>query len=91
MDANAKITVKGIVQGVGFRWFADRAARKHNLNGYVENHPNGDVFVEVEGPDGMIHELIKELQIGSRGSKVDDVIVEWDKPTYLFINFKIKA
>jgi acylphosphatase len=91
MDANAKITVKGIVQGVGYRWFADRVARKYDLKGYVENSPNGSVFVEVEGEKGLIEDFIKELRIGPRSAVVDDVQVEWGKPHYLFLGFKIKA
>jgi acylphosphatase len=91
MDGHAKITVKGMVQGVGYRWFADRAARKLQLNGFVENLPNGDVFAEVEGPEGMIHEYIQTLRTGPSRAHVDDVIVEWEKPAYLFINFRIKA
>lgn len=91
MDANAKITVKGVVQGVGYRWFADRNARKYDLKGYVENLPDGSVFLEVEGDRGLIEELIKDLRIGPRSAIVDDVIVEWGKPHHLFLGFKIKA
>ena len=36
MIENAKITVKGIVQGVGYRWYADRTARKYEVKGFVE-------------------------------------------------------
>lgn len=91
MDANAKITVKGIVQGVGYRWFADRIARKYDLKGFVENLPSGWVYLEVEGEKGLIEECIKELNIGPRSAVVDDVLVEWGKPHHLFLGFKIKA
>ncbi len=91
MDANAKITVKGIVQGVGYRWFADRIARKYELKGFVENLPEGSVYLEVEGEKGLIEELVKELRIGPRSAVVGDVIVEWRKPHHLFLGFKIKA
>lgn len=91
MDANAKITVKGVVQGVGYRWFADRVARKYDLKGFVENLPNGNVFLEVEGGKGLIEDCIKELRIGPRSAVVDDVVVEWGTPHHLFLGFKIKA
>jgi len=91
MEANAKITVKGVVQGVGYRWFADRNARKYGLKGYVENLLNGDVFLEVEGEEGLIIDLLQDLRIGPRGAAVDDVFVEWGKPHFLFLGFKIKA
>jgi acylphosphatase len=91
MDVYAKITVKGIVQGVGYRWFADRAARRNGLKGFVENLPNGDVYLEVEGERGLVNDLIGQLKVGPRGASVDDVAVEWNKPKYLFLGFKIKA
>lgn len=91
MDAGAKITVKGIVQGVGYRWFADRAARRYDLKGFVENKSSGDVYLEVEGEEGLIRDFVKELSVGPRGAHVDDVIVSWEKPKFLFIGFKIKA
>lgn len=91
MIVNAKITVKGIVQGVGYRWFADRLARKYELKGFVENLPDGSVYLEVEGKKDWIEDLIKDLRKGPNLSKVDDIIVEWNKPHHLFINFKIKA
>lgn len=91
MNVNAKITVSGVVQGVGYRWFADRTARKYDLKGYVENLPGGSVFLEVEGERGLIEELIKDLRIGPRSASVADISVEWSKPHNLFINFRIKA
>ena len=91
MEVNAKITVKGVVQGVGYRWFADRYARKYELKGYVENLHNGSVLLEVEGDRGLIEELVRDLRVGPRSAVVDDVIVEWGKPHHLFLGFKIKA
>jgi acylphosphatase len=91
MNVNAKITVAGVVQGVGYRWFADRSARKYDLKGYVENISGGSVFLEVEGERGLIDELIKDLRVGPRSASVADISVEWDTPHNLFINFRIKA
>ncbi len=90
-DANAKITVSGIVQGVGYRWFADRAARKYAMKGFVENLPDGSVYLEVEGKRSDIELLIHELRVGPKMSNVENVIVEWGPPHHLFFNFKIKA
>jgi acylphosphatase len=45
------------VQGVGFRWFAEREAAKRNVRGYVRNLPDGRVEIwaqsESEGADGL--------------------------------------
>jgi len=43
------IVVRGVVQGVGFRPFVYRAARRHGLGGWVRNTSDG-VEIEVEGP-----------------------------------------
>ena len=91
MIENAKITIKGLVQGVGFRWFADRTARKYEVQGFVENLSDGSVYLEVEGKRDEIEFLIKDLRNGPKMSKVEELIVEWNKPHHLFINFKIKA
>lgn len=91
MEVNAKITVIGLVQGVGYRWFADRTARKYDLKGFVENKPDGTVYLEVEGEKGLIEDFIKELKIGPRSAVVDEVRVEWEKPHHLFLGFRIKA
>ncbi len=37
MKEGAHIIVKGLVQGVGFRWFVEREAKRLGLNGYVKN------------------------------------------------------
>ncbi|KAB2926385.1 MAG: acylphosphatase [Bacteroidetes bacterium] len=88
---NAKIVVSGSVQGVGYRWFADRIARKHELYGFVENRPDGTVFLEVEGERKAVEECVKDLKTGPRSASVTNVAVEWGPPHHLFIAFKIKA
>ena len=47
-DARLQITVRGAVQGVGFRPFVYRLATELGLSGWVNNSPQG-VFLEVEG------------------------------------------
>jgi hydrogenase maturation protein HypF len=55
-----KISVRGVVQGVGFRPFVYRLAHEHHLTGWVLNH-SGGVEIEVEGPrpalDAFVHDL----------------------------------
>ena len=43
------IHVDGIVQGVGFRWFASRAAADCHLTGWVRNLGDGSVELEAQG------------------------------------------
>ena len=67
--------VKGRVQGVGFRWFVHREASALELRGWVRNTEDGHVEVVAAGEPGQLSELETALRTGSRGSRVDGVIV----------------
>lgn len=90
MKVAAHIIIKGLVQGVGFRWFVEREARKLGLNGYVKNLYTGDVECEVEGERGFIEELIRQLRIGNRASRVSDIQIGWSECTDKYENFQIR-
>jgi hydrogenase maturation protein HypF len=57
----ARINIRGVVQGVGFRPFVYRLAHQHNLNGWVRN-TSGNVEVAIEGTDGSVKEFIDDLR-----------------------------
>jgi len=57
----SKISVSGIVQGVGFRPFIYRIAVKNNLTGYARNMGDGTVEIEVEGRNESIEKFIEDL------------------------------
>lgn len=90
MKVSAHILVKGLVQGVGFRWFVEREAKNLGLNGIVRNLYSGEVEVEVEGERGLIEELIIKLKIGNRASKVVDIRIKWNEWENKYKNFQIK-
>ena len=79
MVVTAHIIVKGIVQGVGYRYFVYHRAVQLGLVGYVKNLFNGDVEIEVEGDRSLIEELIGEVRVGPRSASVRDVSVRWDQ------------
>ena len=58
----AKVSVRGIVQGVGFRPFVYNLALKHNLSGWVRN-TSGNVEIEIEGDDEVIEVFLADLQM----------------------------
>jgi acylphosphatase len=70
------ITVKGLVQGVGYRYFTFKKAVSYGLRGYVKNLDNGNVEIEVEGDEGLLNDFMKDLKIGPRSSKVADLVVQ---------------
>lgn len=59
-----QILVSGVVQGVGFRPFVYRTAKKHELRGYVRNAGNG-VEIGVDGEEAKIKKFVYELKNGS--------------------------
>jgi len=59
-DGRRGFEVRGIVQGVGFRPFVHRLARRHGLSGIVRNDPGG-VWIEVEGPEASVDAFAAEL------------------------------
>jgi len=55
-----KITIEGIVQGVGFRPFIYNLAYTHTLKGYILNNPQG-VLIEVEGTCSNVEQFLKDI------------------------------
>jgi acylphosphatase len=75
MKKHFNITVKGRVQGVGFRYNVRRQALSLGLDGFVRNMPDGSVYIEAEGYPTELDEFVEWLRVGSSGSRVIDVIV----------------
>ena len=71
-----KIIVSGIVQGVGFRPFIYKLAKKHNLTGFVFNSLIG-VEIEAQGTKTNLDKFIENIKKNHPPqSKVDAVLVE---------------
>jgi len=87
--ASAFMVVSGLVQGVGFRFFAERKAREYGLKGWVRNTYEGTVESEVEGDKSLILAYIKEMKAGPRSANVTDVLVEWKEFQNKYSDFQI--
>lgn len=87
-----QVIVRGMVQGVGFRYFTARQAEQRGLVGWVENREDGSVQAYAEGPESLITEFLEELRRGPRFSQVDDMqILLDDSCNHLTLrNFTIK-
>jgi acylphosphatase len=68
--------VTGIVQGVGYRYFAKNAAMRCGLAGYVKNLRDGRVEVYAVGSAASLDALRNELQRGPRSGRVSGVTEE---------------
>lgn len=85
-----KLTIKGRVQGIGFRFFASRIASSLGLKGFVRNLGNGCVEIVAEGPREMLEKLLSRAREGPSTAEVESVEVEWGKETKEFTAFGIK-
>jgi acylphosphatase len=65
--------VHGRVQGVGFRYFAQREAEALGLVGYARNLDDGRVEVYAAGPEAKLDELAGRLHRGPRWADVRGV------------------
>lgn len=77
----ANIIVRGVVQGVGFRFWCIRKANEFGLSGYTANLPDGSVEIEVEGDRSIVEEFLNVVRVGPTYAHVADVNIDWyDKP-----------
>lgn len=84
-----KAIVRGRVQMVMYRDFAQRKARAHGVVGTVRNLDDGTVEVIAEGEEPVLKEYIELLKKGSMLSHVEKVEVAWQYPTRAYSNFSI--
>ena len=70
-----RVTVRGRVQGVGFRAWTHHQAELHGIAGWVRNRLDGAVEAVFSGPPAAVEILIKVCRQGPAGSQVEDVEV----------------
>jgi hydrogenase maturation protein HypF len=86
---SAFISVRGIVQGVGFRPFVYGLTVKHNLKGWVYN-TSEDVRIEVEGEAKAIKQFERELEIKAPPlAHIENITIEYHPPRG-YKNFEIR-
>lgn len=71
-----RVTVRGQVQGVGFRDATVRRARDLGALGWVRNADDGTVSVHAEGPGGAVDGLVDFLEAGPPAARVAEAEVE---------------
>lgn len=84
-----KIIVKGMVQGVGFRYFCYEKANELGIKGYAKNLYNGDVEILAEGEEAMLNEFIKAVNIGPKFSEVNSLKIDEIKNDSRYNSFRI--
>ena len=90
MKIARKYLISGEVQGVGYRYFAQRAAARHQVLGYVRNLMDGSVEAFVEGDAEAVEAFKHDLATGpahARVEKVEEINLE---PTEGYSSFRIE-
>ncbi len=83
------ILYSGSVQGVGFRYTAERLANSLDLRGWVRNLDDGRVEVVCEGPEASISLFIDKIEDVFKGY-IRDIDLKWDAATGEFEGFGIR-
>lgn len=89
MKERAHIIVKGLVQGVFYRYNTMMVAKSLGLTGWVRNLRDGSVEIVCEGESEKIDSLIKWCWKGPSGARVDDVAVTREEYKGEFQSFEI--
>ena len=90
MKVARKFTISGLVQGVGFRFFTQRSAARHQVLGYVKNLKNGSVEAYAEGSAETVEAFKQDLTAGPTYSKVEEIEELVLEPTGLYSSFRVE-
>jgi acylphosphatase len=71
-----RLMIRGSVQKIGFRVWAERKALKLGLYGWVRNRLDGSVEVVVGGPRPRVAQLIEHCRSGPPLARVDSIAIE---------------
>ncbi|HLP21649.1 MAG TPA: acylphosphatase [Chitinophagales bacterium] len=89
MPQHFNITVKGKVQGVFYRASTKQMADLLGIKGFVQNEPNGNVYIEAEGDDELLVKFVQWCQHGPENALVEHVSVT-DGSVLQFDSFEIR-
>jgi acylphosphatase len=72
-DAIRHVTIRGRVQGVGYRAFVEHQAMVRGLEGWVRNRSDGSVEALFAGPAEVVAEMIALCRRGPSSARVEAV------------------
>lgn len=85
---NARIV--GRVQGVGYRYYSERQARRLGLTGWVRNLADGSVELVAEGEVAHLERLLQWCRQGPPSAAVENVDASWADATGEFDQFRTR-
>lgn len=90
MKIARKYLISGEVQGVGYRFFAQRAAARHQITGYVRNLGDGRVEALAEGSMESVESFKHDLATGPNWGRVEQIEEINIEPTGRYSSFRIE-
>jgi len=84
-----RLVIRGRVQGVGFRYFFERTARRLGITGWVRNRADGSVEAVVDGTADAVEEITAWARHGPDGARVDNLELS-NVPDENFDGFEIQ-
>jgi len=88
--SRSKVIVKGIVQGVNFRYYTQRQSIRYNVTGWVRNLPDGSVAAVFEGEEQDVEAMVQWCRHGPPSAQVTELIVQPEEYQGEFSSFSIK-
>jgi acylphosphatase len=85
-----RIFIKGIVQGVNFRYYTQKRAVEYSLTGWVKNTADGRVEILCEGTEAKIRELVEWCKEGPEKAYVEKIETKWEEYTGEFNDFTVR-
>ena len=90
MKKRAHVYYSGNVQGVGFRFTAEKLANSLGVKGWVKNLGDGRVEVLAESEEQTLKKFLHEIEKGLLRYYIHDVDARWEESKDEFLNFDIK-
>ncbi|MDD8047075.1 MAG: acylphosphatase [Verrucomicrobiota bacterium] len=85
-----RITYKGEVQGVGFRWTAQRISRLFDVTGWVRNLSSGEVELTAAGDEREVRAFLQAIRESELGVGISGELEAWAETETGFEGFSIR-
>ena len=90
MKKRVHVHYRGMVQGVAFRFTAERIAQGLDIDGWVRYLADGRVELLCEGDEKLLIEFLRKIQTGTLRQYIQDTDVSWSDATGEFKDFQIR-
>ena len=90
MKIRTTVIVRGLVQGVNFRYFTKMTAESLGVDGWVMNLPDGSVTACFEGNEAAVRSMVDWCRRGPDHARVDKLHISLGEFTGEFAGFAIR-